>query len=66
MSIINGFDKIVLGGSPCFCCGNLQSVEELGKDEKAFNTILQIELETYKKPTMVDNGEFLLAQGVKN
>ena len=64
--IKNGFDKIVLGGSPCFCCGNLQSVEELGKDEKAFNTILQIELETYKKLTMVDNGEFLLARGIKN
>lgn len=61
----NGFNKIVLGGCPCFSCGNLQSVEELGKDEKAFNTIMQIEIETYKKPTMVDNGEFLLARGVK-
>jgi ubiquinone/menaquinone biosynthesis C-methylase UbiE len=62
----NGFDEVVLGGSPCFSCGNLQSVEELGKDEKAFNTILQIEIETYTKPTMVDCGEFLLARGVKN
>jgi len=61
----NGFDKISLGGSPCFSCGNLQSVEELGKDEKAFNTILQIEIETYTKPTMVDSGEFLLARGIK-
>lgn len=61
----NGFNKIVLGGCPCFSCGNLQSVEELGKDEKAFYTIMQIEIETYKKPTMVDNGEFLLARGVK-
>jgi ubiquinone/menaquinone biosynthesis C-methylase UbiE len=61
----NGFDEMVLGGSPCFSCGNLQSVEELGKDERAFNTILQIELETYKKSTMVDNGEFLLAKGIK-
>jgi ubiquinone/menaquinone biosynthesis C-methylase UbiE len=64
--IENGFDEVVLGGSPCFSCGNLQSVEELGKDERAFNTILQIEIETYKKPTMVDNGEFLLARGFKN
>lgn len=61
----NGFDKISLGGSPCFSCGNLQSVEELCKDEKAFNTILQIEIETYTKPTMVDSGEFLLARGIK-
>jgi hypothetical protein len=42
------------------------SVEELGKDEKAFQTIVQIELATYTKLTMVDNGEFLLAKGVKN
>lgn len=62
----NRFDKIVLGGSPCFSCGNLQAVEELAKDEKAFNTILQIEIETYKKATMVDNGEFLLAKGIKS
>ncbi|MGH4138754.1 class I SAM-dependent methyltransferase [Clostridium sp.] len=61
----NGFDKISLGGSPCFSCGNSQSVEELGKDKKAFNTILQIEIETYTKPTMVDSGEFLLAKGIK-
>ncbi len=61
----NGFDGIVLGGSPCFSCGNFQSIEELGKDEKALNTILQIEIETYMKPTMVDNGEFLLARAIK-
>ncbi len=63
--IENGFDETVLGGSPCFSCGNLQEVEELGKDEKAFNTILQIEIETFTKPSMVDCGEFLLARGVK-
>jgi F0F1-type ATP synthase gamma subunit len=61
----NGFDEIVLGGSPCFSCGNFQSIEELGKDKKALNTILQIEIETYMKPTMVDNGEFLLARAIK-
>ena len=38
----------------------------LGKDEKSFNTILQIEIETYMKSTMVDNGEFLLAKATKN
>lgn len=61
----NGFDEIVLGGSPCFSCGNVHAVKELGKDEKALSTILQIELETYMKPTMVDCGEFLLAKGIK-
>ena len=61
----NGFHSIVLGGSPCFSCGNNQSIEELGRDETAFQTIMQIELATYMKPTMVDNGEFLLARGTK-
>jgi ubiquinone/menaquinone biosynthesis C-methylase UbiE len=61
----NGFQSIILGGSPCFSCGNNQSIEDLCKDETAFQTILQIELATYMKPTMVDNGEFLLAKGIK-
>lgn len=62
----NGFQSIILGGSPCLSCGNNHSVEEMGKDETAFQTIMQIELATYMKPTMVDNGEFLLAKGVMN
>ncbi len=62
---INGFTNIVLGGSPCFTCGNSKAVEELGKDERALATIIQIELETYTKPTMVDSGEFLLAKAIK-
>jgi len=60
-----GFQSIFLGGSPCYSCGNNQSIMELGKDETAFQTIVQIELATYTKPTMVDNGEFLLAKGIK-
>jgi ubiquinone/menaquinone biosynthesis C-methylase UbiE len=61
----NSFKNIALGGSPCFCCGNAKSVEELGKDEKALKTIIEIELAAYTKATMVDNGEFLLAKAVK-
>jgi ubiquinone/menaquinone biosynthesis C-methylase UbiE len=61
----NDFHDIILGGSPCFVCGNPTSVEELGKDEKAFKTIMEIELTTYTKATMVDNGEFLLAKAIK-
>ena len=33
-------------------------------DKTAFDTIMQIELSTYTKPTMVDNGELLLVKGV--
>jgi ubiquinone/menaquinone biosynthesis C-methylase UbiE len=56
---------IKMGGSPCFCCGNMKQVEEIAKDEAAYQTILDIELRTYTKPTMIDNGEFLLAKGRK-
>ncbi|AHV98638.1 class I SAM-dependent methyltransferase [Paenibacillus sabinae] len=61
----NGFGDIVLGGSPCFSSGNAGSVQELSLDEKALDTILQIEIEMYTKPTMVDCGEFLLARAIK-
>ena len=61
----NSFQSIILGGSPCFSCGNNRSIEDLCKDETAFQTIMQIEMSTYRKPTMVDNGEFLLAKGVR-
>lgn len=59
------FKNITLGGSPCFSCGNAQSIEEICKDKKALETIIDIELKTYTKRTMVDNGEFLLAKGIK-
>lgn len=59
------FNNIVLGGSPCFSCGNAQSIEDICKDEIALNTILDIELRTYTKRTLIDNGEFLLAKGIK-
>jgi ubiquinone/menaquinone biosynthesis C-methylase UbiE len=64
--IENGFNQVNLAGSPCFSCGCNQSIDELCKDEKAFSTIMQIEIETYTKLSMVDNGEFLLANGVKS
>lgn len=57
--------EIKLGGSPLFCCGNAEQAEELAQNEQAYKTILEIELLTYTKPTMVDNGEFLLAKGIK-
>lgn len=62
----NGFQSIFLGGSPCFSCGSNTSIEKLCKNEATFHTIMQIELATYTKRTMVDHGEFLLAKGVKD
>lgn len=59
------FKDICLGASPCILCGSRQQTEETCKDETAYKTLLNIELRVYQKPSMVDNGEFLLAKGRK-
>lgn len=61
----NGFSDVKLGGSPCISCGHQANLEEISKNNEALKTIIDIELETYTKDTMVDNGEFLLAMGRK-
>jgi hypothetical protein len=60
-----GIRDLELAGSPTFSCGNMKQVIELAKDKVAYDTILEIELKTYRKATMVDNGEFLLIKGKK-
>ena len=62
----NGFSAVKLGGSPCISCGHQANLEEISKNKEALKTIINIELETYTKDTMVDNGEFLLAMGRKS
>jgi ubiquinone/menaquinone biosynthesis C-methylase UbiE len=59
------FRDIVLGASPCILHGSrLQAVEICG-DETAYQTLLDIELRVYQKPSMVDSGEYLMAKGRK-
>lgn len=62
----NGFSTVKLGGSPCISCGHQANLEEISENNEALKTIINIELETYTKDTMVDNGEFLLAMGRKS
>lgn len=61
----NGFKPVKFGGSPCISCGNQMNIEEISKNKEALKTIINIELASYTKDTMVDNGEFLLAMGEK-
>jgi ubiquinone/menaquinone biosynthesis C-methylase UbiE len=61
----NGFNALKLGGSPCISCGNQANIEEMSKNSDALNTIVNIEIASYTKESMLDNGEFLLAMGVK-
>jgi hypothetical protein len=60
-----GLENIILGGSPCVSNGFRKATEMLEKDETAWRTILRLEEKAYCTRTMVDNGEFLLAKGVK-
>lgn len=60
-----GVNDIMLGGSPCVSSGFRKAAEELEKDSVAWNTILRLEEKAYCVRSMVDNGEFLLAKGVK-
>lgn len=60
-----GVGNIILGGSPCITSGFRKAAEILEKDETAWKTILSLEEKAYCTRTMVDNGEFLLAKGVK-
>ncbi|MBZ9687467.1 class I SAM-dependent methyltransferase [Clostridium estertheticum] len=60
-----GVGNIILGGSPCITSGFRKATEMLEKDETAWKTILRLEEKAYCTRTMVDNGEFLLAKGVK-
>ena len=60
-----GLENIILGGSPCVTSGFRKATEVLEKDETAWRTILRLEEKAYCIRTMVDNGEFLLAKGIK-
>lgn len=60
-----GLEKIILGGSPCVTSGFRKAAEMLEKDETAWKTLLRLEEKAYCTRTMVDNGEFLLAKGIK-
>ncbi|MGG7163599.1 class I SAM-dependent methyltransferase [Clostridium ihumii] len=60
-----GVENIVLGGSPCIISGFRDAAEKIEKDKVALDTILKIEERTYCKRSLVDNGEFLLAKGMK-
>ncbi len=61
----SGLGNITLGGSPCISSGFRKAVNDIEKDEVAWNTLLEIELKSYCKRTLADNGEFLLARGIK-
>ncbi len=60
-----GLENITLGGSPCISSGFRKAVNDIEKDKIAWETLLEMELKSYCKRTLADNGEFLLARGVK-
>ncbi len=60
-----GFKRIEMGSSPCLSVGAPDKVELISKDEKAWATLIELELKSYKRPTTLDMGEFLMIKGEK-
>lgn len=61
----SGVDNIILGSSPCVSSGFRKAVNALQADEVAWKTLIDLETKAYCKRTFADNGEFLLAKGIK-
>lgn len=60
-----GFAQVELGACPCLMTGSRAQVNALCESKAAYDTLLDIERRAYRRPTMVDNGEFLLVKGTK-
>lgn len=60
-----GFKDIELASSPCILSGMSGKVEDLYTNEPAWETILNLELKSYKRRELADSGEFLLLRGIK-
>ena len=60
-----GFKNIKLASSPCVISGLRSKAEEIYKDKNSWNTLLGLELRSYKNEYLADSGEFLLLSASK-
>lgn len=60
-----GIRNIELASSPCILSGMRSKAEELYTNKTAWETILDLELKSYKRRELADSGEFLLLRGIK-
>lgn len=60
-----GMKDIELGSSPCVVSGMRSSAEMMSLDKAAWQTLMDIELASYKNEYLADSGEFLLLKGIQ-
>jgi len=60
-----GIENIQIGGSPCLTSAFRDPAEKLAVDSTAWETIIKLEEQAFMKRTMADNGEFIIAKGIK-
>lgn len=60
-----GFTDICMASSPCLTSGLYDKADVISSNEKAWQTIIDLELKVYKKETAVELGEFLLLSASK-
>lgn len=60
-----GFSDIEMASSPCLSAGLRQRVDLIYENQEAWETLVKLELATYKKQSTLDLGKFLLIKGVK-
>jgi ubiquinone/menaquinone biosynthesis C-methylase UbiE len=60
-----GFNNIEMGSSPCLIAGLRDRAEEIYENDKAWETLIKLELNAYRRSTTLDLGEFLMIRGTK-
>ncbi len=60
-----GFKNIELGSSPSVISGFRDRAEIIYEDKLAWETLVRIELDSYKNENLADSGEFVLIKAIK-
>jgi len=60
-----GFSNVEMGSSPCLTTGLFNRTEEIHENDVAWETLIDLELKSYKKESTLDLGEFLMIKGTK-
>lgn len=58
-----GFIDIEMASSPCISTGLRNRVEQIYQNKNAWETLIKLELATFRRRTTLDFGEFLLIKG---
>ena len=54
-----------MASSPCLISGLRNRTDEIYKNKASWDTLISLELKTYRKESTLDLGVFLLIKGIK-